>query len=73
MSARSVPSSAPSRKRGRRMDKERDAVLLRAIDSMIKDAPDVGICPIAFEALKEEVLRIMDERDTALKMKEAEG
>lgn len=55
------------------MDKERDAVLLRAIDSMIKDAPDVGICPIVFEALKEEVLRIMDERDKALKMIKAEG
>ena len=42
---------------------ERDTTLLSAIDDMIRLAPAIGICPMVFKNIKEEVLFIMGERD----------
>lgn len=42
---------------------ERDMKLLSSIDDMIRLAPEIGVCPMAFKTLKEEVLFIMGERD----------
>lgn len=45
------------------MDKERDRVILDAIDSYIRMAPELGVCGLSFVILKSEVERIMEERD----------
>lgn len=42
---------------------KRDEILLASIDDMIRTAPKLGICPLVFQKLKEEVLFIMGERD----------
>lgn len=46
---------------------ERDRAVLDALDDNIRIAPKVGICADTFYALKQEFLRIMQERDDALK------
>lgn len=45
---------------------ERDQVVLDALDENIKLAPQFGICSEQFYVLKQEFLRIMQERDAAL-------
>lgn len=45
------------------MDKERDRVILDAIDSYIRMAPELGVCGLSFKILKDEVENIMAERD----------
>ena len=42
---------------------KRDNDLLEAIDDMIRLAPEIGVCPVFFKTIKEEVLFIMGERD----------
>lgn len=46
---------------------ERDKLVLDALNENIKKAPSLGICAETFYALKQEFLRIMQERDNALK------
>jgi hypothetical protein len=46
---------------------ERDKLVLDALNENIKKAPSLGICAETFYALKQEFLRIMQERDDALK------
>lgn len=46
---------------------ERDKLVLDALNENIKKAPLLGICAETFYALKQEFLRIMQERDDALK------
>ena len=46
---------------------ERDKLVLDALNENIKKAPSLGICAETFYALKQEFLRIMRERDDALK------
>lgn len=46
---------------------KRDQVVLDALDENIKNAPSLGICAEPFHVLKEEFLRVMQERDEALK------
>ena len=46
---------------------ERDQLVLTALDENIKRAPELGVCADTFYALKQEFLRIMQERDDALK------
>ena len=46
---------------------ERDQAVLDALDENIKIAPSIGVCADTFYALKQEFLRIMQERDEALK------
>jgi len=45
---------------------ERDQAVLDALDKNIKLAPQLGICAESFAALKEEFLRVMQERDDAI-------
>lgn len=52
--------------------KERDQIVLIALDENIKKAPELGVCADTFYALKQEFLRVMQERDDALiKLNEA--
>lgn len=44
----------------------RDQAVLDALDKNIKLAPQLGVCAESFAALKEEFLRVMQERDDAL-------
>lgn len=46
----------------------RDQAVLDALDKNIKLAPQLGVCADTFYALKQEFLRIMQERDDALKV-----
>lgn len=46
---------------------ERDKLVLDALDENIQKAPELGICAETFYALKQEFLRVMQERDDALK------
>ena len=57
-----MPKSAPAKYEANKTS-ERDEALLAAIDDMIQTAPKLGICPLVFQKLKEEVLFIMGERD----------
>lgn len=43
--------------------KSRDGILLNFMDECIDEAPNMGICPLVFKTAKDEILRIMDERD----------
>lgn len=45
---------------------ERDQAVLDALEENIKIAPKIGVCADTFYALKQEFLRIMQERDDAL-------
>lgn len=47
--------------------KERDQLVLAALDENVKKAPALGVCADTFYALKQEFLRVMQERDDALK------
>ena len=42
-------------------DKERNEILLKFIDDMIEQAPEIGICRLAFKSLKIEVERMISE------------
>lgn len=42
---------------------KRDKDLLETIDDMIRLSPEIGVCPVVFKTIKEEVLFIMGERD----------
>lgn len=44
----------------------RDAIVLKALDRNIREAPKFGICCDVFVALKGEFERVMQERDTLL-------
>lgn len=46
---------------------KRDKLVLDALDENIQTAPSLGVCADTFYALKQEFLRIMQERDTAIK------
>lgn len=46
---------------------ERDQAVLEALDENIKLAPQFGICSEQFYVLKQEFLRIIQERDDALR------
>lgn len=46
---------------------ERDQAVLDALEENIKIAPKIGVCADTFYALKQEFLRIIQERDEALK------
>jgi hypothetical protein len=46
---------------------ERDQAVLDALEENIKIAPKIGVCADTFYALKQEFLRIMQERDEAIK------
>lgn len=46
---------------------KRDQAVLDALEENIKIAPKIGICADTFYALKQEFLRIMQERDEAIK------
>lgn len=46
---------------------ERDQAVLDALEENIKIAPNIGVCADTFYALKQEFLRIMQERDEAIK------
>ena len=51
---------------------ERDQAVLDALEENIKIAPQIGVCADTFYALKQEFLRIIQERDDALeKLQEA--
>lgn len=50
---------------------ERDQVVLDALDENIKLAPQFGLCAEQFYVLKQEFLRIMQERDDAISELEA--
>ena len=43
------------------MNEDRNAILLRSIDDMIEQAPEIGICPLVFKSLKIEVERLISE------------
>ena len=45
---------------------ERDQVVLDALDENIKLAPQFGLCAEQFYVLKQEFLRVMQERDDAI-------
>lgn len=57
-----MPKIVPAKKETKQIG-ERDKALLASIDDMIRLAPKLGICPLVFKNLKEEVLFIMGERD----------
>ena len=42
-------------------NKERNEILLKSIDDMIEQAPEIGICPLVFKSLKIEVERLISE------------
>lgn len=44
----------------------RDQAVLDALDKNIRLAPQLGICAETFAVLKEEFLRVMQERDDAV-------
>lgn len=46
---------------------EHDRLVLAALDKNAKKAPALGVCADTFYALKQEFLRVMQERDDALK------
>ena len=46
---------------------ERDQAVLEALDENIKLAPQFGLCAEQFYVLKQEFLRVMQERDDALR------
>ena len=46
---------------------ERDQAVLDALEENIKIAPKIGVCADTFYALKKEFLRIIQERDEAIK------
>lgn len=50
---------------------ERDQVVLDALDENIKIAPTFGLCAEQFYVLKQEFLRVMQERDEAISELEA--
>lgn len=50
---------------------ERDQVVLDALDENIKLAPQFGLCADQFYVLKQEFLRVMQERDSAIAELEA--
>jgi hypothetical protein len=45
---------------------EKDKELLASIDQMITDAPKLGLCSVSFRTLKDEVKRLIEERDAAI-------
>lgn len=45
---------------------KRDQVVLDSLDANMHEAPKYGICADTFYALKEEFLRVMQERDEAI-------
>ena len=50
---------------------ERDQIVLDALDENIKLAPQFGLCAEQFYVLKQEFLRVMQERDDAISELEA--
>lgn len=42
--------------------KDNEKSVISAIDDLIKIAPEIGIMPFAFELLKEEVVKIINEK-----------
>lgn len=46
---------------------ERDKAVLDSLDENIRLAPHLGICADTFYALKQEFLRVMRERDEAIR------
>ena len=42
-------------------DKERNEILLKSIDDLIEQAPEIGICPLVFKTLRIEVERLISE------------
>lgn len=51
--------------------KERDQLVLVALDENMKKSPTLGVCADTFYALKQEFLRVMRERDDAISALEA--
>lgn len=45
---------------------EKDKELLASIDQMIEDAPKLGLCSISFRTLKDEVERLIGERNATV-------
>lgn len=43
------------------MNEDRNAILLKSIDDLIEQAPEIGICPLVFRSLKIEVERLIEE------------
>ena len=43
------------------MSDARNEILLKFIDDMIEQAPEIGICPLVFKSLKIEVERLISE------------
>ena len=43
------------------MSDARNEILLKSIDDMIEQAPEIGICPLVFKSLKIEVERLISE------------
>ena len=43
------------------MSDARNEILLKSIDDMIEQAPEIGICPLVFKSLKIEVERLIEE------------
>lgn len=43
------------------MNEDRNAILLKSIDGLIEQAPEIGICPLVFKSLKIEVERLISE------------
>ena len=43
------------------MSDARNESLLKSIDDMIEQAPEIGICPLVFKSLKIEVERLISE------------
>lgn len=44
-------------------DKERNEILLKSIDDLIEQAPEMGICPLVFKTLRIEVERLISENE----------
>ena len=55
------------------MDQNRDTIILEALDDYIRTAPKLGVCGLSFVILKEEVERIMEERDRFRNLALAKG
>ena len=43
------------------MSDARNEILLKSIDGMIEQAPEIGICPLVFKSLNIEVERLISE------------
>lgn len=44
-------------------DQERNEILLKSIDDLIEQAPEIGICPLVFKTLRIEVERLISENE----------